>query len=70
MRRTISCHGTAKQDELQPGPVNDYSRVIDVDPASRQFYTPVISTSIPAAQTAEPVRRNPQFHQQMVLQWR
>ena len=27
--------------KLQIGPVNDYLEVVDVDPASRQFYRPV-----------------------------
>ena len=27
--------GTAEQDQVQPGPINDYVEVIDVDPAMR-----------------------------------
>ena len=33
--------GTAPEDELRRGPINDYVEVIDVDPASGQFYDPV-----------------------------
>ncbi|HXO72866.1 MAG TPA: hypothetical protein VN838_28245 [Bradyrhizobium sp.] len=61
--------GTAKQDELQPGPVNDYVEVIDVDPASRQFYDPVDLDDpyLLAQDGLTPSEGNPQFHQQMVF---
>lgn len=61
--------GTAKQDELQPGPVNDYVEVIDVDPASRQFYDPVDLNDpyLLAQDGLTPSEGNPQFHQQMVF---
>ncbi|WP_456708597.1 hypothetical protein [Bradyrhizobium sp. USDA 4452] len=61
--------GTAKQDELQPGPINDYVEVIDVDPASRQFYDPVDLNDpyLLAQDGLTPSEGNPQFHQQMVF---
>jgi hypothetical protein len=61
--------GTAKQDELQPGPVNDYVEVIDVDPASRQFYDPVDLNDpyLLAQDGLTPSEGNPQFHQQMAF---
>lgn len=61
--------GTAKQDQLQPGPINDYVEVIDVDPASRQFYDPVDLNDpyLLAQDGLTPSEGNPQFHQQMVF---
>jgi hypothetical protein len=61
--------GTANQDELQPGPINDYVEVIDVDPASRQFYDPVDLNDpyLLAQDGLTPSEGNPQFHQQMVF---
>jgi hypothetical protein len=61
--------GTPPEDELRPGPINDYVEVIDVDPASRQFYDPVdLNDSYLLAQDGlTPSEGNPQFHQQMVF---
>jgi hypothetical protein len=59
----------AWEDELQAGPVSDYVEVIDVDPASGQFYDPVdLNNSYLLAQDGlTPSEGNPQFHQQMVF---
>ncbi|UPK10716.1 hypothetical protein IVA93_31670 [Bradyrhizobium sp. 155] len=61
--------GTAEQDQVQPGPINDYVEVIDVDPASRQFYDPVDLNNpyLLAQDGLTPSEGNPQFHQQMVF---
>ncbi|WP_407193237.1 hypothetical protein [Bradyrhizobium sp. STM 3566] len=55
--------------ELEAGPVNDYLEVIDVDPASRQFYAPVDLNDphLLAQDGLTPSEGNPQFHQQMVF---
>lgn len=59
----------AWEDPLEPGPVNDYLEVIDVDPASGKFYEPVdLNDSHLLAQNGlTPSEGNPQFHQQMVF---
>lgn len=59
----------AWEDELKPGPVNDYLEVIDVDPVSGQFYEPVdLSHPFVLAQDGlAPSEGDPRFHQQMVF---
>jgi hypothetical protein len=59
----------AWEDKLQVGPINDYLEVIDVDPASRQFYEPVDlnDSNLLAQDGLTPSEGNPQFHQQMVF---
>ncbi len=56
------------QDELKPGPVDDYLEVVDYDPASQAFYAPVdLADPYALAQDGlPPSEGNPQFHQQMV----
>lgn len=53
---------------LKPGPVGEYIEVIDYDPASKVFYTPVdLDDPLVLAQDGlTPSESNPQFHQQMV----
>ncbi|HYE45216.1 MAG TPA: hypothetical protein VEA44_05525 [Caulobacter sp.] len=55
--------------ELRPGPVNDYLEVIDVDPASQQFYEPVDldAKEVLAQDGLTPSEGDPRFHQQMVF---
>lgn len=57
------------EEELQPGPVNEYLEVIDVDPPSRQFYEPVDlnAPEILAQDGLPPSEGDPRFHQQMVF---
>jgi hypothetical protein len=57
------------EDPLEIGPVNDYLEVIDVDPASGQFYQPVDLNDphLLAQDGLTPSEGNPQFHQQMVF---
>jgi len=57
------------EDELRPGPVNEYVEVVDYDPASRCFYPPVNldDPSLLAQNGLPPSDGNPQFHQQMVF---
>ncbi len=56
------------QSILRPGPVGDYLEVVDVDPASNQFYPPVDldHPHLLVQDGHEPSEGNPQFHQQMV----
>ena len=53
---------------LRPGPVGDYLEVVDVDPASDQFYPPVDldDPRLLLQDGLAPSEGNPQFHQQMV----
>jgi hypothetical protein len=55
--------------KLEPGPTNDYLEVMDIDPASGQFYRPVDLNdgSLLAQDGLTPSEGNPQFHQQMVF---
>jgi len=55
------------EENLQPGPVDDYLEVVDYDPASQAFYAPVdLNTpQILAQDGLPPSEGNPQFHQQM-----
>ena len=58
-----------REDELRPGPVNDYLEVIDVDPVSGQFYDPVDLNHpyLLAQDGLAPSEGDPRFHQQMVF---
>lgn len=58
-----------QEDELRPGPVNDYLEVIDVDPVSGQFYDPVDFNHpyLLAQNGLAPSEGDPRFHQQMVF---
>jgi hypothetical protein len=55
--------------EIEEGPTDDYIEVIDYDPASNRFYTPVNLNlaEILAQDGLPPSESNPQFHQQMVF---
>ncbi|MEZ2127643.1 MULTISPECIES: hypothetical protein [unclassified Sinorhizobium] len=57
------------EEQLQPGPVNDYLEVIDVDPVSGQFYEPVDlnHAHLLAQDGLAPSEGDPRFHQQMVF---
>ena len=57
------------EEPLTVGPVNEYLEVIDVDPASRQFYEPVDlgDPHLLAQDGLTPSEGNPKFHQQMVF---
>jgi hypothetical protein len=57
------------EQKLEVGPVNDYLEVVDVDPASRQFYEPVDLNAphLLAQDGLTPSEGSPQFHQQMVF---
>ncbi|CAN5508946.1 hypothetical protein BH11PSE4_BH11PSE4_06960 [soil metagenome] len=59
----------AWDNDLGIGPVNDYLEVIDVDPASGQFYEPIDLNDphLLAQDGLTPSEGNPQFHQQMVF---
>ena len=56
------------EDNLEPGPVGQYLEVVDFDPPSDCFYTPVdLNDQFVLAQDGlGPSEGNPQFHQQMV----
>jgi hypothetical protein len=56
------------EDNLGPGPVDDYLEVVDYDPASQAFYAPVNLNDprLLAQDGLPPSEGNPQFHQQMV----
>jgi hypothetical protein len=60
---------TEFEEELRPGPTNEYLEVIDVDPVSGQFYDPIDLNDgyLLANQGLKPTEGNPQFHQQMVF---
>lgn len=67
---TISLTWSSGTEEpLRPGPVNDYFEVIDIDPASNQFYEPVdLEDPVLLAQDGlPPSEGDPRFHQQMVF---
>lgn len=57
------------EDQLEPGPINDYLEVIDYDPSSDLFYAPVdLNDPFLLAQDGlPPSEGSPQFHQQMVF---
>lgn len=54
---------------LEPGPINDYLEVIDVDPTSGQFYAPIDlnAPEVLAQDGLPPSEGDPRFHQQMVF---
>jgi hypothetical protein len=56
------------EQDLEPGPVGEYLEVVDHDPASDCFYTPVDlnNPTVLAQDGLAPSEGNPQFHQQMV----
>jgi hypothetical protein len=56
------------ENNLGPGPVDDYLEVVDYDPASQAFYAPVDLNDprLLAQDGLPPSEGNPQFHQQMV----
>lgn len=60
---------TEFEDDLLPGPINDYLEIIDIDPASGQFYDPVDLNHpyVLAEQGLAPSEGDPRFHQQMVF---
>lgn len=53
---------------LRPGPVGEYLEVVDVDPASDQFYPPIDldDPRLLLQDGLAPSEGNPKFHQQMV----
>lgn len=55
--------------KMRPGPVNEYFEVIDIDPASGQFYDPVDLNDrhLLAQDGLKPSEGDPRFHQQMVF---
>ncbi|AZO19683.1 MAG: hypothetical protein E5Y63_30175 [Mesorhizobium sp.] len=57
------------EEEIQPGPINDYLEVIDIDPVSGQFYEPVDLNHpyLLAQDGLAPSEGDPRFHQQMVF---
>lgn len=54
---------------MEPGPVNEYLEVVDIDPASGLFYPPVDLEDryLLATDGLAPSESNPQFHQQMTF---
>ncbi len=56
------------EDDLNPGPAGEYVEVIDHDPTTGHFYSPVDLDDryILADDGLAPSESNPQFHQQMV----
>ena len=58
----------AGNDILRPGPVGEYLEVVDRDPASRAYYSPVDLNNpyLLAQDGLAPSESTPQFHQQMV----
>ncbi|HJZ59698.1 MAG TPA: hypothetical protein VKE74_32440 [Gemmataceae bacterium] len=55
------------EEDLLPGPVGEYLEVVDYDPASKCFYSPVHLNDryLLAQDGVAPSEGNPQFHQQM-----
>ncbi len=56
------------EDQLRKGPVGEYLEVVDFDPASQCFYSPVDLNDryLIAQDGVAPSQGNPHFHQQMV----
>jgi hypothetical protein len=54
--------------KLQAGPVGEYLEVVDFDPTTGKYYSPVWldDPDLLAQDGLEPAETNPQFHQQMV----
>jgi len=55
-------------EDLHPGPIGEYIEVIDYDPASGCYYTPIDldDSGLLAQDGLTPFEGDPQFHQQMV----
>lgn len=51
---------------LKPGPVGEYLEVVDYDPASSLFYSPIDLDDWQSSRGLTPEESDPQFHQQMV----
>ena len=60
--------GIPWEADLQPGPIGEYVEVIDYDPGSGSFYSPVDLNhpNILAQDGVAPSESDPHFHQQMV----
>jgi len=54
------------EDSLIPGPIGEYLEVIDYDPSTGCFYTPVNLNDHLATDGKSPSVSDPEFHQQMV----
>ncbi|MDQ0464386.1 hypothetical protein QO010_002167 [Caulobacter ginsengisoli] len=54
---------------LEPGPVNDYLEVVDIDPCSDKFYPPIDLNAVEVLgqDGLPPSEGDPRFHQQMVF---
>lgn len=52
---------------LQPGPIDEYIQVVDIDPASKAAYSPVDlnARDVLATDGLQPSESDPRFHQQM-----
>ena len=57
------------EEEIRPGPINEYLEVIDVDPPSQQFYEPLdlMAPEVLGQDGLPPSEGDPRFHQQMVF---
>jgi hypothetical protein len=57
------------EEEIRPGPVNEYLEVIDIDPPSQQFYEPLdlMAPEVLGQDGLTPSEGDPRFHQQMVF---
>lgn len=57
------------EEDLRPGPTNEYLEVIDIDPPSRQFYEPLdlMAPEVLGQDGLPPSEGDPRFHQQMVF---
>ncbi|SDA36271.1 hypothetical protein [Sphingomonas sp. NFR15] len=57
------------EEPISVGPVNEYLEVIDIDPASRQFYPPLDlnAPDVLGQDGLPPSEGDPRFHQQMVF---
>jgi len=55
------------EEDIAPGPVDDYLEVVDYDPASQMFYPPIDLNDpyLLAQDGLSPSESSPQFHQQM-----
>ena len=57
------------EEDVSVGPINEYLEIIDVDPASGQFYEPLDlnAREVLAQDGLPPSEGDPRFHQQMVF---
>lgn len=64
----LAWHDPADED-VKPGPCNEYLEVIDIDPPSQQFYEPLDlnAPEVLADGGLPPSEGDPRFHQQMVF---